>query len=87
MLPLSPARERLTARVAPGIQGAEANVHGQRSPGSPSSGLVRPKPRIAWNRKPGIMGPDGDGTVEPGEEDGPNAEEWNFHESSHSTEV
>ena len=33
------------------------------------------------------MGPDGDGNVEGGEEDGSNAEEWNFNEATHSTSV
>ena len=73
----SPARERLTARVAPaGIQSLSLS--------EPNN--IRPKPRIAWHRRPLFSpGLDGDHLVEHLE--GPAGEEWTFREPSHSQGV
>lgn len=73
----SPARERLTARVAPaGIQNLSIS--------EPSN--VRPKPRIAWHRRPLFSpGLDGDHLTEHLE--GPAGEEWTFRETSQSQSV
>lgn len=75
MIP-SPGRDhRLTARVAPGI-----NL------GEPTVANIRPKPRIAWHRRPLFSpGLDGDHLVENLE--GPGGEEWTFRESCHSQSV
>ena len=75
MIP-SPGRDhRLTARVAPGI-----NL------GEPLMANIRPKPRIAWHRRPLFSpGIEGDQLVENLE--GPGGEEWTFRESSHSQSV
>ena len=76
MIP-SPGRDqqqRLTARVAPGINLGEPAAN------------IRPKPRIAWHRRPLFSpGLDGDQLVEHLE--GPGGEEWTFRESSHSKSV
>ena len=73
----SPARERLTARVAPaGIQNLSLS--------EPNN--IRPKPRIAWHRRPLFSpGLDGDQIVDHLE--GPAGEEWTFRESSQSQSV
>ena len=73
----SPTRERLTARVAPaGIQSLSLS--------EPNN--IRPKPRIAWHRRPLFSpGLDGDHLVEHLE--GPAGEEWTFREPSHSQGV
>ena len=65
---------RLTERVAPGINIGEPVAN------------IRPKPRIAWHRRPLFSpGLDGDHLVENLE--GPGGEEWTFRESSHSQSV
>lgn len=77
MIP-SPGRDhRLTARVAP----AGINL------GEPATvANIRPKPRIAWHRRPLFSpGLDGDHLVENLE--GPGGEEWTFRETCHSQSV
>ena len=80
MIP-SPGRSGDNQRIArinpaPGINlGAEA-----------PAANVRPKPRIAWHRRPLFSpGLDGENLVENLE--GPGGEEWTFREPSHSQSV
>ena len=77
MIP-SPGRDhRLTARVAP----AGINLINENSVAN-----IRPKPRIAWHRRPLFSpGADGDNLVEHLE--GPGGEEWTFREPNHSQSV
>ena len=80
MIPSSGGQNRLTARVAPAIPGF--NLAEAANPAS----SVRPKPRIAWHRRPLFSpGIDGDHLVEHLE--GPASEEWTFKENSHSQSV
>ena len=68
-------QQRQTARVAP----AGINL------GEPAAN-IRPKPRIAWHRRPLFSpGLDGDHLVENLE--GPGGEEWTFREHTHSQSV
>jgi len=88
MIP-SPGRDqRLTARVAPGIN--LGVVQGPEQSGQASAGAVaniRPKPRIAWHRRP-LFSPGLDGDQLQVENlDGPGSEEWTFRESTHSQSV
>ena len=79
MIP-SPGRDNNQPRVArinPGINIAD----------SPPAANVRPKPRIAWHRRPLFSpGLDGENLVE-NLEGGPGGEEWTFREPSHSQSV
>ena len=79
MIP-SPGRDNNQPRVArinPGINIGD----------SPPAANVRPKPRIAWHRRPLFSpGLDGENLVE-NLEGGPGGEEWTFREPSHSQSV
>ena len=58
---------------------------GQASAGAVAN--IRPKPRIAWHRRP-LFSPGLDGDQLQVENlDGPGSEEWTFRESSHSQSV
>lgn len=79
MIPSPTRSNRLTARVAPGVPNLPLGE-------VPANSNARPKPRIAWHRRPPFSPAlDGDHLVEPLE--GPAGEEWTFKESSHSQSV
>ena len=63
-------------------------LKGSEQPTQASSAVanIRPKPRIAWHRRPLFSpGLDGEQLVE--NLDGPGSEEWTFREATHSQSV